>query len=144
MNEKVLIPGPISRMKMCELISVPDEKNGGHSIFIGRVRADESDSGKVVAIEYSAYETMVEAEAEKIRKSIFTGFPDVKSVVIHHSIGIVKAGEDSLLVFVSAGHRQQAMDACNRTVEMVKASLPVWKKEIFEDNTSAWRENNPA
>lgn len=142
MDDKVLIQGPISRTKMCELISVPDENNGGYSVFIGRVRADESGSGKVAAIEYSAYGTMVEAEAEKIRRSILNGFPEVKSVVILHSVGIVKAGEDSLLVFVSAGHRQQAMEACNRAVEMVKASLPVWKKEIFEDNTSAWRDNN--
>lgn len=136
MTKKVLVEGPIPREKMCELLASPDNINGGHSIFIGRVRADESGSKKIIAIEYSAYEKMVEAEAAKIIHNIIGEFPDVRSVEILHSVGTVKAGEDSLLVFVSAGHRRQALDACSKVVEMVKESLPVWKKEIFEDNTT--------
>jgi molybdopterin synthase catalytic subunit len=54
------------------------------------------------------------------------------------------AGEVSLLVLVSAGHRQQAMTACSKTVELIKEKLPVWKKEIFEDNTHEWAQNNHA
>jgi molybdopterin synthase catalytic subunit len=142
MAGKVLIEGPIPREKMCELLASPDNINGGHSIFIGRVRADESGNKKVIAVEYSAYEAMVEAETEKIRQNIFGEFPDVRSVEIHHSVGTVRAGEDSLLVFVSAGHRRQAIDACSRAVELVKESLPVWKNEIFEDETTRWKDNS--
>jgi len=54
------------------------------------------------------------------------------------------AGEASLFVLVSAGHRHHAIDACSRAVEMIKATLPVWKKEIFEDNSAMWKENSLA
>jgi len=112
---------------------------GGLMLFLGQVRADEIDGKKVKAIEYSAYEEMVFAEVEKIKKTILSEFEDAKSIEIIHSSGIVNAGEISLLVFISAGHRQQAMLACSKTVEMIKENLPVWKKEIFEDDSHHWK-----
>jgi molybdopterin synthase catalytic subunit len=108
-------------------------------IFLGQVRADEIKGKKVKAIEYSAYKELVNAEAEKIKKTILSEFSEVKSISIIHSTGIVKAGEISLLVFVSAGHRHQAMQACSKTVELIKENLPVWKKEIFEDDSHIWK-----
>jgi molybdopterin synthase catalytic subunit len=87
---------------------------------------------------------MAETEAGKIKESILAEFNDVKSVEIIHSVGIVMAGEASLFVLVSAGHRHHAIDACSRAVEMIKATLPVWKKEIFEDNSAMWKENSLA
>ena len=112
-------------------MKIPDA--GGHSFFLGQVRADRINGKIVKAIEYSAYEGMVEAEADKIKKSVLEEFDDVKSIDIVHSTGIVKAGEISLLVSVSAGHRKQAIEACSKTVELIKERLPVWKKEIYED-----------
>jgi len=114
---------------------------GGHSLFIGQVRADIVNNKSVTAIEYSAYESMVNDEAESIIAQIRTEFSDVKTVEILHSTGIVKAGEVSLAVMVSAGHRQQAIQACSKTVELIKERLPVWKKELLEDNSHIWREN---
>ena len=58
-----------------------------------------------------------------------------RSIEIIHSTGIVNAGEISLLVLVSAGHRQQAMQACSKAVELIKERLPVWKKEIYDDDS---------
>jgi molybdopterin synthase catalytic subunit len=146
MSGKVLINGPITREIITSLIASLSEKKdaGGHSLFIGQVRADINGAKQVRAIEYSAYEEMVEAEAGKIRETIFSEFNDVRSVDILHSTGVVMAGEISLFVIVSAGHRQQAINACARAVEMIKISLPVWKKEIFEDNSTVWKENNLA
>ena len=69
-------------------------------------------------------------------------FNDTKSVEIIHSTGIVKAGEISLFVLVSAGHRQQAIQACAKTVELIKEQFPVWKKETFDDDSHEWRENH--
>jgi molybdopterin synthase catalytic subunit len=115
---------------------------GGHSFFLGQVRADEINGKRVKAIEYSAYEDMVNTEAEKIRISIMSEFNDVKLIFIIHSTGVVKAGEISLAVMVSAGHRRQAMQACSKAVELVKERLPVWKKEIYEDDSHHWREND--
>ena len=141
MEKNYLIHGPVSKeiiSKLIERMGVQTDC-GGHMFFLGQVRADEIDGKKVKAIEYSAYEEMVFTEVEKIKKAILSEFEDAKSVEIIHSTGIVKAGEISLLVFVSAGHRQQAMLACSKTVELIKENLPVWKKEIFQDDTHIWK-----
>lgn len=107
--------------------------------FLGQVRADEVGGKIVKAIEYSAYSDMVYVEAEKIKKTILDEFDDVVSIEIVHSTGLVNAGEISLVVLVSAHHRQQAIQACSKTVELIKEHLPVWKKEIFEDDSHHWK-----
>ena len=94
-----------------------------------------------MAIEYSAYEGMVSSEAEKIKETVIKEFNDVLEVVIIHSVGVVKAGEISLFVLVSAGHRDHASLACREAVELIKKKLPVWKKELLEDNTHQWKIN---
>jgi len=141
MDVNYLTDGPVSQKLISQLIEKMGGKtdSGGHMVFLGQVRADEINGKKVKAIEYSAYIELVSVEAEKIKKSIFSKFPDVKSVDIIHSTGIVRAGEISLLVFVSAGHRHQAMLACSKTVELIKENLPVWKKEIFDDDSHQWK-----
>lgn len=113
--------------------------SGGHSLFLGQVRADVIDGNVVKAIEYSAYDSMVDAEATRIIDSVLGEFGDVRTVKIIHSTGVVRAGEISLLVLVSAGHRKQAIEACSKTVELIKERLPVWKKEIYEDNSHTWK-----
>jgi molybdopterin synthase catalytic subunit len=146
MNESILINGPVPQAMISSLLEAlgNDISAGGHSLFLGQVRADISVGRRVKAIEYSAYEAMVSVEADKIKKSIMAEYDDLKSIKILHSVGIVKAGEVSLFVLVSSGHRHQAIQACSKTVELIKEKLPVWKKEIFEDNTSEWRQNYQA
>jgi molybdopterin synthase catalytic subunit len=146
MSHKILVNGPITQEIVSSIIAKLAEKKdaGGHSVFIGQVRADDFGARRVKAIEYSAYENMIEAEAGKIIKSLSEEFNDVKSIDILHSTGIVMAGEISLLVIVSAGHRHHAISACSKAVEMIKASLPVWKKEIYENNSAGWKENSLA
>jgi molybdopterin synthase catalytic subunit len=141
MKATYLTDGPISRKLISQLIEKMGRKtdSGGHMVFFGQVRADEINGKKVKAIEYSAYSELVNVEVEKIKKTIFSEFTDIKSVDIVHSKGIVNAGEISLLVFVSAGHRHQAIQACSKTVELIKENLPVWKKEIFEDDSHLWK-----
>jgi molybdopterin synthase catalytic subunit len=114
---------------------------GGHSIFLGQVRDDILGGRRVAAIEYSAYEPMLKEEADKIVTEIQREFDDVLSLEILHSTGTVRAGEISLMVLVSAGHRDHATRACRQAVELIKERLPVWKKEIFEDDSHHWREN---
>jgi molybdopterin synthase catalytic subunit len=141
---KYLHPGAIdSDLISAEIKNLSLRKDtGAHSIFLGQVRDDFSDGRKVKQIDYSAYEEMVGAEAEKIKKIIRTEFSDVLEIIIVHSTGTVVAGEISMFVLVSAGHRSHAIAACQKTVELIKESLPVWKKEIFEDNSYKWQENN--
>ena len=146
MTANLLIDGPVTRDMISSILASfgNDPASGGHSVFLGQVRADVKGSKQIAAIEYSAYEGMVRKEAEKITQSIFSEFNDVRSVKIMHSTGRVNAGEISLFVVVSAGHRHQAMDACSKTVELIKSDLPIWKKEIFSDNTHEWQQNNLA
>ena len=141
MEVNYLTDGPVSQKTISWLIEKMNSRtdSGGHMIFLGQVRADEINGEKVKAIEYSAYVELVTAEAEKIKKSIFAEFSDVKSVDIIHSTGIVPAGQISLLVLVSAGHRQQAFQACSKTVDLIKKNLPVWKKEIYNDESYTWK-----
>lgn len=138
-----LINGPVTPAIISLFIENMGMKtdSGGHSVFIGQVRADEINGKKVKAIEYSAYEGMVRIQADKIKETILAEFEDTRSVEIVHSTGIVPAGGISLFVLVSAGHRKQAIEACSKAVELIKANLPVWKKEIFEDDSHVWREN---
>ena len=59
----------------------------------------------------------------------------------YHSLGKVVVGEISLFVFTSSPHRKAAIEACNETVERIKAELPIWGKELFTDETYQWKEN---
>jgi molybdopterin synthase catalytic subunit len=141
METNYLIAGPIPQDSISQLVEKGGNSSdsGAHMIFLGQVRADMVEGKKVKAIEYSAYEELVNAEADRIKATIRSEFSDVRSIEIIHSTGIVKAGQISLLVFVSAGHRHHAMQACNKTVELIKERLPVWKKEIFEDDSHIWK-----
>ncbi len=145
MAEHYLIEGPVTNREIVNLMEKMSGQSGagGHSFFLGQVRADEAGGKRVRAIEYSAYENMVKNEVDKIKKIIMAEFSDARSIEIIHSTGVVKAGEISLLVLVSAGHRHHAIQACSKTVEMIKEKLPVWKKEIYDDETYEWRENSP-
>jgi molybdopterin synthase catalytic subunit len=138
-----LIEGPLTQEVISNLISKLGERtdSGGHSLFLGQVRADKIKDKKVVAIEYSSYEAMVTVVTEEIIKTILSEFSDVRSIDIVHSTGRVNAGEISLLVLVTAVHRHQASMACSKAVELIKEKLPIWKKEIFDDRSMEWRQN---
>ncbi len=143
MVKNYLLEGPVTIKEISIALEKMGDKQGagGHSVFMGQVRADNIDGKTVKAIHYSAYEAMVKTEADKIVQEILSEFSDAQSVDIIHSIGTVNAGELSLFVLVSAGHRQQAIQACAKTVEMIKERLPVWKKEVFEDDSHVWGQN---
>jgi len=113
---------------------------GAHNIFLGQVRADEIDGKQVVAIEYSAYEEMAEQSFYDIREEAFAKY-DLTCMHIYHSLGLVKAGEICLFVFVSAPRRKVVFEAIEFLVEEIKAKVPVFGKELFEDETYTWKKN---
>jgi molybdopterin synthase catalytic subunit len=141
MEWNYLVNGPITGNFLTELLDKmgAETGSGGLSFFVGQVRADIINGKIVKAIEYSAYEGMVRGEADRIKKAILVEFEDVRSIDIVHSTGIINAGQISLLVAVAAGHRKQAIEACSKAVELIKEGLPVWKKEIYEDNSHTWK-----
>lgn len=134
--------GAISPLFIADSISKHSTKTniGGHSIFMGQVRKDEIDGKFVSAIEYTAYEVLALNKMHEIREEIFNKYP-LSCMHIHHSLGTIKAGEICLFVFTSSAHRKPAIDACNEVVERIKAELPIWGKELFEDDTHQWKEN---
>jgi len=75
-----------------------------------------------------------------IREDIFVKY-DLTCMHVYHSLGKVAIGEISLFVFTSSAHRKAAIDACEETVERLKAELPVWGKEMLTDETYHWKEN---
>ncbi len=133
MKNRYLVGGPITPMLISELMTLgnDDASAGAVSIFIGKVRDDEVNGRRVSAIEYSAYDEMAGKEAEEIVKTVLAAFSDVRKVVIVHSTGVVRAGEASLFIMVTSGHRDHSTRACRHTLEMVKERLPVWKKDLF-------------
>lgn len=114
---------------------------GAHNIFLGQVRADEIDSKTVAAIEYTAYEDMANAKFHEIREATFEKF-NLTCMHIYHSLGTVKAGEICLFVFVSSPRRKEVFKALEYVVEEIKAHVPVFGKEIFEDETHQWKVNS--
>ncbi|MDP4261348.1 MAG: molybdenum cofactor biosynthesis protein MoaE [Bacteroidota bacterium] len=140
--KNIFMQGPVPASFIGESIQQHSAKTGigGHSIFLGQVRADAIDGKEVSAIEYTAYEEMALAKMHSIREDIFAKY-DLICMHVYHSLGKVSAGEICLFVFTSSAHRKAAIDACNETVERIKAELPVWGKEIFSDDTSQWKVN---
>jgi len=76
----------------------------------------------------------------EIRERIFAKY-DLTCMHVYHSLGNVFVGEICLFVFTSSKHRKMAIDACSELVESIKLELPIWGKEIFQDQTSVWKEN---
>ena len=140
--KKALVQGAISPEKIATSIANHQSKTniGAHSIFLGQIRADQIDGKTVSAIEYTSYEEMAENKFHEIRESAFAKF-DITCAHIYHSLGTVKKGEICLFVFTSSAHRKIAIEACNYFVEEIKAHVPIFGKEIFEDETHQWKVN---
>lgn len=140
--KNIFVQGAIQATFISDSIQKHSTKTniGGHSIFLGQVRADEIEGKKVSAIEYTAYEQLALEKMHEIRESIFEKYP-LTCMHVYHSLGTIAVGEICLFVFTSSAHRKAAIDACEETVERIKSDLPVWGKEILEDETYHWKVN---
>ena len=114
---------------------------GAHNIFLGQVRADDVDGKIIKAIEYTAYTDMANQKFHEIREATFDKF-NLTCMHIYHSIGTVNIGEICLFVFVSSPRRKEVYEALEYVVEEIKAHVPVFGKELFEDNTHQWKVNS--
>lgn len=104
---------------------------GGIDVFIGTVR-DATEGKKVVALEFEAYEKMAIAEFEKIVSQAIERW-SVHKIAILHAVGRKEIGDLAVVIAVSAAHRDAAFKACRYIIDTLKKTVPIWKKEIFED-----------
>ncbi|KAM3959335.1 molybdenum cofactor synthesis 2B [Aphomia sociella] len=119
---------------------VVDDSCGAVSIFVGTTR-DNFDGKKVVRLEYEAYETMALKAMKDICNDVRTKWPAVHSIAIYHRLGNVPCREASVVIAVSSPHRRDSLDAVSFCIDHLKASVPIWKKEIYEDEAPVWKEN---
>ena len=142
MIKNIFVSGAISPKQISNSIANHEAKTnvGAHQIFLGQVRADTIEAKQVVAIEYTAHDEMANAICHEIRESVFDEH-DLSCMHIYHSIGLVETGRISFFVFVSSAHRTEVFEALPKLVNRIKEKLPIFGKEIFEDQTYKWKEN---
>ena len=104
---------------------------GGINVFIGTVR-NVTKEKKVTRLEFEAYEPMAISEMNKIAADVFKKWP-VQKILIHHRTGVLLPGEVPVVIVVAAGHRDTAFIACRYIIDTLKQTVPIWKKEVFED-----------
>lgn len=118
---------------------VESPKAGAVSTFSGTTR-DNFQGKKVVHLEYEAYKPMAEKELRKIAHRVRQRWPDVLRVALAHRIGKVDIGEASVVIAVSSPHRVDSLEAVHFAIDEIKAVVPIWKKEFYEEG-GVWKEN---
>ena len=113
---------------------------GGHSLFLGQVRRDQKEGVYVRSIDFTTYRQMALAKAHEIREEIIIKY-SLSCAHVYHALGEVPVGEVCLFVFTSSPHRKEAIKACEEFVERIKEEVPIWGKEILEDQSYKWKEN---
>jgi molybdopterin synthase catalytic subunit/molybdopterin converting factor small subunit len=109
---------------------VADERAGAIATFVGTTRID-SRGRTVQYLEYEAYPGMAEEVMERIAQDLQSKY-ELCEIAIHHRVGRVGIGETSVVIAVSAPHRQDALAACREAIDTLKETVPLWKKEAYE------------
>ena len=141
-TKQVFLQGEITPAFIADAIQKHQTKTqiGAHNIFMGQVRKDIIEGKTVVALDFSCYQEMADEKLEIIREATFEKF-NLTCMHIYHSLGRVNVGEICLFVFVSAAHRPHVYEATEYIVNRVKSEVPIFGKEIFEDETYQWKKN---
>jgi MoaE-MoaD fusion protein len=109
---------------------VRSDRAGGIATFVGTTRV-QSRGRTVLHLDYEAYEEMAEQVMSELAAELKTRY-DLCEIAIHHRVGRVEIGEASVVIAVSAPHRQDALAACKDAIDTLKERVPLWKKEVYE------------
>ncbi len=112
------------------IAEVADREAGAVTTFLGTTRA-HSRGRTVLYLEYEAYDGMAEAEMARLADELARKY-EIAKVAITHRTGRVEIGETSVAIAVSAPHRADALAACKEAIDTLKATVPLWKKEVYE------------
>ena len=118
--------------------AVSRDQAGAVLVFEGVTR-NHHDGRAVVRLEYEAYASMAEAEMSAICTDIEGRWPGARVAIIHR-VGVVAVGQASVVIAVSAPHRDEAYAASRHAIDTLKATVPIWKKEVYADG-SVWKAN---
>lgn len=100
--------------------------------FDGVVR-DNTKGRRVVTLQYEAYAPMAVKEMRRVGEEIHQRWPEVERIGVIHRFGELKISESSVVIVVTSPHRRVAFEACHYAIDRLKQTVPIWKKEIFED-----------
>lgn len=121
--------------------TVTSPSTGATSLFVGTTR-DNFEGKQVVKLEYEAYEPMAYKELKKLCDELRSKWSDLHKIAIHHRLGEVKVTEASVVIAISSPHRRDSLEAVHHCIDRLKATVPIWKKEIYKDeNEGEWKEN---
>ncbi len=120
---------PLDTQTCIDFTSHPNA--GGNTVFVGTVR-EFTKGKKVLRLEFESYEPMAIKEMTKIAKLAEEKWSTL-AISIHHRVGVLSIGELAVVIAVSTPHRKASFEACEFMIDTLKETVPIWKKEIFED-----------
>lgn len=120
--------------------SLKHASDGACAIFEGIVR-DNSRGRRTLYLDYEAYEEMALKQMHQLRLQALERF-DIRDVALFHRLGRLQIGETSVLIVVASAHRAAAFEACRWLIDTLKKTVPIWKKEYFEDG-AVWADGDP-
>ena len=129
-------PEPIDLTSLLDFVASPQA--GAIVSFVGTVR-EFSHGKKVTALTYEAYQPMAKKELVRIAEEMLSRWQLCKVAIVHRT-GTLSVGKISVAILVSAPHRSDAFEAARYAIERIKETVPIWKREHFEDGTSEWVE----
>lgn len=119
---------PLALKELVDFVTDPEA--GAVATFIGTTR-NNNEGRRVIALDYEAYPEMAEKELVRLGEEAKKRW-DICRMAIVHRIGPVAITEPSVMIAVSAAHRDAAFAACRFAIEEIKRTVPIWKKEVYE------------
>lgn len=138
-NTAVLITSEKLKVQDCYDF-VQDAACGGIALFVGTVR-NSTKNKEVSLLDFSAYEPMALKEMQKIADLALAKF-QIHKIAIHHAVGALQIGDVPVIIAVSSAHRKAAFEACEFAIDTLKETVPIWKKEHFNDG-EVWVNSHP-
>ena len=115
--------------------AVADPAAGGIALFAGAVRDTDHDRG-VTGLSYSAHPSAA-GELRRVAEAVAEKYPVIGIAAVHR-VGDLAIGDLAVVLAVSCPHRAEAFEACRDLIDILKASVPIWKHQLFDDGTSEW------
>lgn len=122
------------------LSSLKEPQDGAVVVFDGIVR-DNSRGRRTLYLDYEAYEDMALKELEGLAAQALEKFA-VRDAAVIHRLGRIEIGQSSVVILVASAHRAAAFEACRWMIDTLKKTVPIWKKEYFEDG-AVWADGEP-